>query len=141
MQSKSNFEKTITEIVLTEKEKYKSYEGLNYRESLLRQGAEAMYETLKGNLIPDLTSDPCEVIIAKALRKANIAYVDETDARASHLDFYLTNENIHIEVKQFYSSRIAKQMARVSNVIAIQGMQATQTFAEFIQGYTGVNIK
>lgn len=46
------------------------------------------------------------------------------DDHESGLDFYLSDLDIYIEVKQFHSDRIARQMSRRKNVIAIQGMQS-----------------
>jgi hypothetical protein len=74
-------------------------------------------------------SDPIEQIIRDALETSGLAYVDERDTRAVRLDFYLPFVGIHIEVKQFHSERIAEQMSRAPNVIAIQGREAAEFFA------------
>lgn len=80
--------------------------------------------------------DPVERIIEDALEKTGIEYV-RADAKAGrHLDFYLTRLNIYIEVKQFYTPRADRQMARVPDVIVIQGEKAAVTFAKMIGGYT-----
>lgn len=76
-----------------------------------------------------MSLDPMEAIVSLALVRANISFVTEIDERAKHLDFYLPDFDVHIEVKQFHSVRIAKQMARADNVIAIQGIKAAQWFA------------
>lgn len=77
-------------------------------------------------------TDPMEQIIASALTKAGIEYVtDEGGQNPTNLDFGLIN-GIQIEVKQFHSDRIAKQMSRAPNVIAIQGREAVEWFANLL---------
>jgi hypothetical protein len=67
--------------------------------------------------------DKCEQVIKDALCCRGIKFVTEKDNPAK-LDFLLTEYDIHIEVKQFHSDRIAKQMASAKNVIAVQGYDA-----------------
>jgi hypothetical protein len=69
-------------------------------------------------------SDPVEKIVAEALDAGGYQFVTGDDPRAMGLDFYLTELNLHIEVKQFHSDRIAEQTARVDNVIVVQGRHA-----------------
>lgn len=77
--------------------------------------------------------DPTELIVEDALTSQGIAFVsDERDPRNQNLDFYLIDFDIHIEVKTFHSDRIAEQMSRAPNVIAIQGRKAANAFAEMI---------
>jgi len=47
----------------------------------------------------------------------------ERNDSVTGLDFYLPSFNVYVEVKQFHSERIAEQMSRQENVIAIQGMR------------------
>lgn len=75
-------------------------------------------------------TDPVESIIARALDKLGIAYVHQLGPAG--LDFYLKDHDLHIEVKQFHTPRIAEQMGRADNVIAIQGVKAAQLFAKLI---------
>ncbi|MGO1079713.1 hypothetical protein [Inquilinus sp. CA228] len=83
---------------------------------------------------PPILDDPMETIIAAALDAAGIAYKhDRVDAKASQgLDFYLPEMDLYIEVKQFHSDRIAEQMSRAPNVIAIQGIGAAVAFARML---------
>jgi hypothetical protein len=75
-------------------------------------------------------TDPIEAIVANALRGAGLDFTTgDGGGNAADLDFYLTGYDVHIEVKQFHSPRIAKQMARAPNVIAIQGRAAAEWFA------------
>jgi hypothetical protein len=77
--------------------------------------------------------DPMEKIIADALIKAGVVFVtDYGGHNPTNLDFYLPEHGIHIEVKQFYTPRIADQMSRANNVIAIQGRDAAMWFAKAI---------
>lgn len=77
-------------------------------------------------------SDPMERTIADALDAAGLAYVtDEGGGNPSGLDFRLQN-GVEIEVKRFHSPRIAEQMSRAENVIAIQGAEATRFFAALL---------
>ena len=78
------------------------------------------------------TDDPMEHIVREALRRARIKFVEEEDPRARALDFYLPEADVHIEVKQFHTDRIAEQMGRVPNIIAIQGVVAAELFAALI---------
>lgn len=73
------------------------------------------------------TGDPLEDAIEAALKEAGIRYVRDRDGLVpSHLDFYLPDADVYIEVKRFHSDRIGGQMARAENVIAVQGLRAVQ---------------
>lgn len=73
--------------------------------------------------------DPIEKIVEDALISAGIDYVRDPHPAALNLDFFLTGYGVHIECKQFHTDRIAAQMARAPNVIAIQGIEAARLFA------------
>lgn len=77
--------------------------------------------------------DPIEQMVREALDAAGIEYVEEEDQRANGLDFYLVNVGVHIEVKQFHTPRIAAQMERADDVIAIQGRWAAEVFCGLIR--------
>ena len=74
-----------------------------------------------------------ERIIATALDDADIPYIHGAKS-PQNLDFYLPVQDVHIEVKQFHSERIAEQMDRAPNVIAVQGRQAVNFLADCIRG-------
>lgn len=80
-------------------------------------------------------SDPMEKIIADALTDARIPFVREGDVKGSTqtLDFYLPEQDVYIEVKQFHSDRIAAQMSRAPNVIAAQGRPGVEFLAHLIR--------
>lgn len=77
-------------------------------------------------------NDPIESIVRKALEASPLLFVEEEDPMAKGMDFYLPILDIHIEVKQFHSDRIAEQMSRAANVIAIQGADAARLFAQML---------
>lgn len=79
-----------------------------------------------------MVSDPMEEIVAHALNDAGFDYVRDCGGEnPSGLDFKLAN-GIEIEVKRFHSQRIAEQMSRAENVIAVQGKEAVEFFASLI---------
>lgn len=78
--------------------------------------------------------DPMEKLIRDALRAAGIRYREENDpTNRAKLDFWLPDFGVYIEVKQFHSDRIAKQMASAENVIAVQGLLAVKFLAKLIE--------
>lgn len=77
--------------------------------------------------------DPIEAMVAQALTDTGVEFVRENDPRACGLDFYLHNIGVHIEVKQFYSPRIAEQMSRADDVIVIQGRWAAEVFCGMLR--------
>jgi hypothetical protein len=77
-------------------------------------------------------NDPLEQLIADALEIAEFGFItDEGGGNPSNLDFRLHN-GVEIEVKRFHTARIAEQMARAENVIAIQGEAAVRFFADLL---------
>lgn len=71
---------------------------------------------------------PLEVQVEAALTAAGIGFTTPAQRRApTGLDFTLDG-GIEIEVKRFHSPRIAAQMARAENVIALQGKEAVEMF-------------
>ncbi len=78
--------------------------------------------------------DPVEIVLERGFEKAGIEYRRADDGQR-HLDFYLPGLNIYVEVKQFHTPRVADQMARVPDIIVIQGMKAVVTFVKMIGGY------
>ena len=81
-------------------------------------------------------NDPLEQLLADTLDAAGIRYLtgDGGHNRAG-LDFYLPDQDLHIEVKRFHSDRIAGQMARAPNVIAVQGEASVRWLADLLKKY------
>lgn len=69
--------------------------------------------------------DPMEAGVRDALTQIGITF---TEPSPLNLDFYLPDYGVHVEVKQFHSDRIAEQMSRAENVIALQGRAAVNLF-------------
>lgn len=83
--------------------------------------------------------DPMEEMVGRALAAAGVRFTTPAETRpapgSSHtLDFHLLDYDLYIEVKQFHSDRIAEQMSRAPNVIAIQGRAAAEWFCRAING-------
>lgn len=76
------------------------------------------------------TDDPMERGFAELCARAGIAC--QSDDHRSGLDFYLPDFDVYVEVKQYHSDRIAEQMSRRPNVIAIQGRTALAAFAKMV---------
>lgn len=76
-------------------------------------------------------TDPMERKVLAALRELQTPIAMDSNT-PPHLDFYLPEFDVHIEVKQFHSDRIAEQMSRVDNVIVIQGLIAAEFFASIV---------
>lgn len=79
-------------------------------------------------------TDPMEAIVAKALSAGGYEFTtDKGGGNKTGLDFHLTGPDVHIEVKRFHSDRIAAQLARVDNAIALQGEVAVRFFAGLVE--------
>ncbi len=74
--------------------------------------------------------DPMESATERVLIDAGIAWTRD-DAK-SGLDFYLPDYDVYVEVKRYHTDRIAEQMSRRPNVIAIQGLDALKVFARLV---------
>lgn len=75
-----------------------------------------------------MRTDPIEKIVEEALNQADIRHLQDRMT-----DFYLPELGIYVECKQFFAPRIAEQMARVENVIVIQGRKAATAFAAMLR--------
>lgn len=74
--------------------------------------------------------DALEQEVPQALDGAGIEYqTDYEGASPQSLDFYLPAYDVHIEVKAAHAARVSDQMARVDNVIVLQGPKAVALFA------------
>lgn len=81
-------------------------------------------------------ADYLEKIIAQSLNDAGIEFVHESESKEQSLDFYLPKFGVYLEIKQFHSERIAKQMAAKDNVIAIQGTQSVNFIIKLLKNET-----
>lgn len=79
-------------------------------------------------------TDPMEAIVAEALSAGGYEFTTgEGGGNKAGLDFHLTGPDLHIEVKRFHSDRIAAQLGRVENAIALQGEVAVRFFAGLVE--------
>ena len=78
-----------------------------------------------------------ERTVRKALCERGVRFTEEGFGNGpgdsgQTLDFHLPDYDLYIEVKRFHSPRIADQMARHQNVIAIQELEAAKAFAALL---------
>jgi hypothetical protein len=69
-------------------------------------------------------TDHLETKVADALNHVGIEFIHESENAEQVLDFYLPFFDVFIEIKQFHSDRISKQMSSKENVIAVQGIKS-----------------
>lgn len=79
------------------------------------------------------TTDPVERVIEDALLDIGAIYQAGHEV-PNNLDFYLPHAGIYIECKRFNTDWIAGQMARVPDIIVVQGMKAAILLATLIKG-------
>lgn len=79
--------------------------------------------------------DPLEEAVARALTSAGLAFTRENPP-SQPLDFHLSDLDLFIEVKQFHSDRIAKQLAGQPNVLVLQGPSTVAWFTDLLQRLT-----
>lgn len=83
-------------------------------------------------------TDPMEKIMRDALTREGFTFTEDGKPGGEinkGLDFHLTDYGIQIEVKQFHSPRIADQMRRAPNVIAVQGRDAVEFLAALLTDF------
>lgn len=68
--------------------------------------------------------DSLERDIASLLDNKGIHFIHESENKGQVLDFYLPSYDVYIEVKQYFSERITKQLASRDNVICVQGKKS-----------------
>ncbi len=75
---------------------------------------------------PRNISDDLELRIAAALDKRSITFIHESEGMGFHLDFYLPDLDIYIEVKKFHTDRVISQLVTQENVVLIQGRKSVE---------------
>jgi hypothetical protein len=76
-------------------------------------------------------SDHLEEMLHNALKEAGIEAIHESEGAI--LDFYLPKYETYIEVKQYHSDRIAKQMTKADNIIVLQGKKSVELFIKLLK--------
>jgi hypothetical protein len=74
-----------------------------------------------------MSNCPLEQAAREALEYLEIPF-ETGDQTEESLDFYLHENGVHLEIKQFHSPRIAEQTSRAANVIVLQGREAVKLF-------------
>jgi hypothetical protein len=77
-------------------------------------------------------ADHLENKLAECLSEKGIDFVHESENKSQGLDFYLPKLNVYIEVKQYHTPRIAKQMTYQNEIIVLQGSKAVDAFIKLI---------
>jgi hypothetical protein len=73
-------------------------------------------------------ADYLELAVARNLTRLNIRFIHESENKSQMLDFYLPDNDVYIEVKQFHTERVINQLASQENVILLQGRKAIHYF-------------
>lgn len=73
-------------------------------------------------------SDHLERKLGEFLESKNIAFIHESQDPQQPLDFYLPAFDVHIEIKQYHTERIVRQLETCDEVILIQGKVALDFF-------------
>lgn len=90
-----------------------------------------------------MADDPIELAMVALLERSGIPYTrpDRQPDNPNNMDFYLSEHDIYIEVKQFHSDRITKQLATIyerSTAIVLVGPDCVKDF-EKICSMIGLN--
>jgi hypothetical protein len=74
--------------------------------------------------------------VQDALNLARIEYIKDGanghHGKTKHLDFYLPEFDVYIEICAYYTARKIEQASRVDNLILLQGRKAVELFAQKI---------
>jgi hypothetical protein len=73
-------------------------------------------------------TDHLEIDLATTFMEKGIDFIHESENKEQRLDFYLPNEKVYIEIKQYHSERTNEQLESQDEVILIQGKKALQYF-------------
>lgn len=85
-------------------------------------------------------ADHLEKEVADILFELNINFIHESESKKPILDFYLIDFDVFIEVKQFSSDRIHKQLCDKDNVILIQGRKSVKMLKTLLMSFKNGNI-
>jgi len=83
-----------------------------------------------------MVEDPLEAKIADALDRHNITYKRDVfvggGPNGRMLDFYLPEFGLYIEVKAFPCERMYRQVAGMTNILAVIGKQGVDAFGALL---------
>ncbi len=77
--------------------------------------------------------DHLEKKIGETLQDCSIVFTHESEVPEKQLDFKLKTSGVQIEVKQYHSERIAKQLSQHESVIVLQGRKAVDFFCKQLE--------
>ena len=78
------------------------------------------------------SKDHLELAVAEMLLDLKINFIHESQNNGSNLDFYLPDFDVFIEVKQFHTDRVNKQLTSQENVILIQGKKSIEMLKKLL---------
>lgn len=78
-------------------------------------------------------SSPQEKLIRRTLQRTGTKHFDEQTNKKETLGLDFKVGDVFIEVKSYHSDRIAAQMGRVPDIIAVQGSKACTYFANLLE--------
>ncbi|MCY1374892.1 hypothetical protein D9M68_551420 [compost metagenome] len=78
-------------------------------------------------------SDFLEQSVADILAFHKIKFIHESENNKSNLDFYLPDFDVYIEVKQYHSDRVLKQLSGKEDIILIQGKKSISMLKELLK--------
>ena len=76
-----------------------------------------------------MATDLIEQIIVDGLNATGIPFKRDVN----DYNFYFTGLGVYIEIKQYFSPRIAWQMSRADALILIKGQRAAELFAKLLK--------
>jgi len=75
-----------------------------------------------------------ERMLAAKLAEMGVEYQHESQYNIG-LDFYLPRQKVYIEIKQYHTERIHRQIADKGDVIVLQGKKSVDFFIELLNNY------
>lgn len=78
-------------------------------------------------------SDHLEKQIGEILQECSFVFTHESEVSEKQLDFKLKTSGVQIEIKQYHSDRIAKQLNQHENVIVLQGKKSVKFFCDLLR--------
>lgn len=80
--------------------------------------------------------DKLERLTKEALDDAGLAYIQDGEkgkhGATKHLDFFLPDQGVYIEVCAAYTPRKIEQASRAENVIILQGYKSVLLFCKYL---------
>jgi hypothetical protein len=78
-------------------------------------------------------ADHLEKKVGDTLESQGILFTHESTVSNQGADFYLPGYDVYIEIKQFYTERVTKQLENKDNIILLQGKDAVDLFCKMLR--------